>query len=346
VKTQHAKQVEWRLRNVTSPDLTQPIPVITATDIPYLAHANRFQNFSIYVPKTAATSRLIGTPANSFPGSDSQLPLVRYLVYVHGGAWRDPLLTSTSIEAAVAHAFSADDKSAPIAAIASINYTVSQFPTHPTLSYDAIKDNHSDPAREAVHPQHVSDVLRGLAVLRDFGLTDQSYVLSGHSAGACISFQATLQTPGYYGLENVADPPCPAAVLGLNGLYELPALVYGLGASHEHLRDEYDMLLSNAFGADKLAWPAASPARFEPAEVSQRVRERRAPRLVVLDQSTEDQLVPMNQKERLEASLAKVSGLRVVEGNRCAGKHAAPWEQGLPIWESLQDVIRLLQDER
>jgi hypothetical protein len=46
-----------------------------------------------------------------------------------------------------------------------------------------------------------------------------------------------------------------SSVLGLNGLYDLPALVHGLGARHEHLRAEYAMLLSNAFGANRDDWP-------------------------------------------------------------------------------------------
>jgi hypothetical protein len=78
------------------------------------------------------------------------------------------------------------------------------------------------------------------------------------------------------------------------------------------------------------------------SSIAERVREDKAPRLVVLDQSTEDQLVPMNQRERLEATLSKVSGIRVVEGHRCTGTHAAPWEQGIMIWESLQDISALL----
>jgi kynurenine formamidase len=192
----------------------------------------------------------------------------------------------------------------------------------------------------------VSDVLHGLALLRSFGLTDQSYILSGHSCGASLAFQAVLQPPRHYGLEYLPDAPCPAALLGLNGLYDLPELVNGLGASHEHLRDDYERLLSNAFGADKGKWPAASPARFDRAEIAERVRESKAPRLIVLDQSTEDQLVPMNQRQRLEANLSKVSGLRVVEGHRCTGKHAAPLEQGMMIWESLQDILGLLQEEK
>jgi kynurenine formamidase len=341
---QDTTHVKWQFGEVTSPQLPDPVSVVAARDITFLTNANRLQNLSIYLPKTAVTSKLIGTAAISLPSSDSTLP--RYHVHVHGGAWRDPQLTSTSIEPAVAHAFSALDGPAPIIAVASINYTVSQFPTHPALPYDAIKDNHSDLAREAIHPQHVSDVLHGLALLRSLGLTDQSYILSGHSAGATLALQATLQPPRHYGVGDIPDAPCPSAVLGLNGLYDLPELVNGLDASHEQLRDEYEMLLSNAFGADHGKWPAASPAHFDPARIAERVAEGSAPRLVVLDQSTEDQLVPMNQREKLEANLRNVSGLRVVKGHRCTGKHAAPWEQGIMIWESLRDILKLLEEEK
>ena len=250
MRIQDAKHVEWQLAQVTSPHLTRPVSVVAAKDLPYLRNANRLQNLSIYLPETPETTNLIGTTADSLPNADSQSVIPRYHVHIHGGAWRDPQLTATSIEPAVAHAFSATDVSAPISAVASINYTVSQFPTHPTLPYDAIKDNHSDPAREAIHPQHVSDVLHGLALLRSFGLADRSYILSGHSCGACVSFQAILQPPRHYELGYLPEAPCPAALLGLNGLYDLPELVNGLDASHEHLRDDYEMMLSNAFGGD------------------------------------------------------------------------------------------------
>lgn len=209
LRTEDTRHVEWQLAEITSPHLAHPVSVVAAKDIPYLPNANRFQNLSIYLPETPETSSLIGTPASSLPDPDSRAFLPRYLVHIHGGAWRDPQLTSSSIEPAVAHAFSATDVSAPVIAVASVNYTLSQFPAHPALAYEAIKDNHSDPAREATHPQHVSDVLRGLALLRSFGLTDQSYILSGHSCGACLAFQAILQPPRRHGLENLPDAPCP-----------------------------------------------------------------------------------------------------------------------------------------
>jgi hypothetical protein len=111
--------VPWELAQVTSPHLANPAPVIAAKGIPYRPNANRLQNLSLYLPKTPQTASLIGTPANSLPEHDSDLVLPRYHVHIHGSAWRDPDLTSASIEPAVAHAFSATDQSAPIVAVAS-----------------------------------------------------------------------------------------------------------------------------------------------------------------------------------------------------------------------------------
>jgi kynurenine formamidase len=334
--------VQWQTIGVASPSLSEPVTVIAARGIPYVSNANRLQTFNLYLPKTPESETLVGTLASSFPAATATAA-PRYLVHIHGGAWRDPLLTATSIEPTVACAFSTPDSSSTIQAIASLNYTISEFPSHPTLPYHSVRDRHSDLAREAVHPQHVSDVLHALSLLRSFGLTERSFILSGHSCGACLAFQAILQPPSYYGLKDVVDAPCPAAILGLNGLYDLPALVDGLGSSHEHLRGDYESLLSNAFGVDKNKWAAASPACFNPAVVAERVREGKAPPLILLDQSTDDQLVPFNQLEMFEADLRKSEGLSVIRGDRCSGKHAEPWEQGVMVWESVQDTLMHLR---
>ena len=88
-----------------------------------------------------------------------------------------------------------------------------------------------------------------------------------------------------------------------------------------------------------------SPASFDPADIAARIREGNAPRLVVLDQSTEDQLVPMNQKDRLTAALAKIPGLRVAQGHRLTGKHAAPGRKEITICQSLLDTLQLLRED-
>lgn len=351
--TSSRQSVVWQQTEVKSPHIAQPVPVVAAKDIPYVQNGHRFQTLNLYLPRSSENDSLVGQPVDSLPGllSSTRATSPRWQVHIHGGAWRDPQLTAASIEATVAHAFNGDQPG-PISGIASLNYTLSDFPTHPTLPYDAARDNHADASREAVHPQHVRDVLRGLALLKSLGLADGSYILTGHSAGACLSFQAIYQAPrywrlatsSYYDAENnnvdpEEEPPTPAAHVAMNGLYDLPDLVDGLGPSHEQLRDVYADLLGRAFGsADHQA--AASPARFEVAALRARMAEGRLPRLVVLDQSDEDQLVPMNQTEKLEARLREVDGLRVQRGHRCTGRHAAPWEEGIMIWESLLDVLK------
>ena len=337
-----AHSVTWQLGQVKSPHLDDPVDAIIARNIPYVANANRLQNLNIYLPKTAHTTGLVNKPVAALPKFGTRDTLPQWHVHIHGGAWRDPQLSSTSVEAAVAHAFS--DPEHPITAVASINYTLTHFPTHATLPYDIAAANHADPAREAVHPMHIHDVLRGLALLRELGLTDDSYVLSGHSCGACLAFQATLAGPAHWGFDDVSAPPRPAALIGMNGLYDLPDLVHDLGASHGWLSDEYKLLTSNAFGNDESEWPAASPARFDIKELARGVQEGRTPRLIVIDQSSEDQLVSMGQAEKLEAHLKQMSDLRVVRGTRCTGEHAAPWKEGEMIWQGVRDALKLVED--
>jgi acetyl esterase/lipase len=339
------KEGKWHLKDIKSHLTDYSISVIVAKDIPYIDNPNRFQNLTIYLPKTSETIKLLGTHVKEFTFSkeDIQPVLPNYLVHIHGGAWRDPLLDADSIEATVAHAFDTSNDLIPILGIVSINYSLSQFQTHPHFPYDAIKDNHSDISREAIHPQHISDVLHGLNKLRSFGINDHSYILSGHSCGACIAFQTILQPPSYYGLTHLSDPPSPAAILGLNGLYDLPELVYGLGTSHEHLSNDYKGILTNAYGSDENTWATVSPSRFDIKSIRERFLEKKGPALIMVDRSTEDQLVPTTQQEILKANLSNISEIQTIEGKICKGDHALPWKQGLPIWQNVRDILHVLK---
>ncbi len=339
--------IRWQLTSVKSPRIPEAVQVIAAKDIPYFPNANKLQNLSIYLPFTSATSSLVGTIATSLPGIEATASSPNWLVHIHGGAWRDIRLTSSTIEATVAHAFNPkSNNGSRLAGLAALNYTLSPTQSPDWDPYDPVKDNHTHPEREAVHPTHVRDVLHGLKLLRSLGLKDDTYILSGHSAGACLCCQAVLQPPQYYGLGDLPDPPRPAALVGLNGLYDLEQLVHGLGPSHAHLKNDYCDFLSLAFGADQSAWPAESPARFDVDDIAQWVEEGKAPRVMVLDQSVEDQLVPMNQIDRMVLQMQQVSRMKVVLGKRCVGEHAAPWKEGWIIWESVLDVLRILKEER
>ncbi|KAF7531964.1 hypothetical protein G7054_g8390 [Neopestalotiopsis clavispora] len=329
----------WKLTEIKSPNLKHPVSVITAS-LGYLPNSNRFQTINLYVARSPSSEVLVGQPALSLPVSpDERLPQVQ--VHIHGGAWRDPDLTASSIEAAVAHTFVTDDtrENNSIKVVASINYTLSPFPRHPTKPYfnDPSMDKVTDLSRSAIHPRHVHDVLDAFSRLRSLGLSDGRYILTGHSAGACLAFQAILPHTAYWGYAGHVKPPRPIAIIGMNGLYDLPDLVNNLGPQHHDLRDVYADLLGVAFG-DVDIWEMASPARFVELEVPLQVEDK-LPQLIVLDQSQEDQLVPFNQTEKMENTLSHIGSLEVVRGTRCVGRHAAPWEQGYMIYQNVQDVL-------
>ncbi|KAK1855930.1 Kynurenine formamidase 2 [Colletotrichum chrysophilum] len=337
-----SNNTQWQLTEVKSPNLDQPVPVVAALNLPYVNNGHRFQTLNIYLPKTNQTNNLLGQPVANLPTYSPANGIPCWQVHIHGGAWRDPELTSTSIEPAAAHAFARSDTKHPITAIISMNYTLSPFPTHPTLPYDPTKGDSSDPSRDGHHPDHIRDVLQGFAFLRTLGLYDDSYILSGHSAGACLAFQSTLRAPQAWGLDAAMEPPRPVAVVGMNGLYDLPGLVHDLGSSHASLKDVYQGFQSITFGPDQAKWEAPSPSHVPVDELEQRVKSGKAPRLIMIDQSAEDQLVPTNQADRLEAHLNGIAGLRVVRGTQCEGRHAAPWEEGYMVWNSVQDILKHL----
>ncbi|KAH6880742.1 hypothetical protein B0T10DRAFT_411896 [Thelonectria olida] len=342
--TDKIDDVNWQLTDVTNPLTKEKVTVYTAKHIPYVSDANRFQNVTIYAPKTSESSVSVGNSVTSLPSFEHHSKIPQWHVHIHGGAWRDPHLDSSSIEATVAHAFAFADSNAPISAIASTNCTLSPFPTHPTLPYSPTKGDQVDLARNAMHPGHVKDVLEAFALLRSLGLTDDSYILSGHSAGACLAFLSVLFKPLHWG-SRAPWPPRPAAVVGLNGLYNMQDLVYGLGDSHAHLADVYKNLLGIAFGPHESKWVPGSPARFNEEVLAENVRQGKVVQLVLLDQSPEDKLVPLNQTDNLEARLKRVQGVHVFSGHRCQGRHDAPWEEGNMIWETIQDVLKILHKQ-
>jgi kynurenine formamidase len=334
---------------VTSPNLDHPVPVVAAK-VSYVKNGNGFQNIQIYLPNARFTHDVIGKPVSSLFATPAEpgFPSPHVQVHIHGGAWRDPNLTATSIEAAVAHTFSGawSSQDRRITAIVSINYTLSPFPNHPELPYhnNPERDAAIDLSRSAAHPQHIYDVLQAFVLLRSLGLQDGSYVLSGHSAGACLVAQTMLAPPSYWNFEERNAPPRPAAILCMNGLYDLPDLVDALGATHQHLQEVYADLITIAFGSDRGAWASASPTRLSSKVIATSLQEG-GPTLVVLDQSPDDQLVPINQTDKFEALMRSVHGLKVVRANRCVGKHAAPWEEGYIISDGVQDVLKILDKD-
>jgi kynurenine formamidase len=241
-----------------------------------------------------------------------------WIVYIHGGAWYDPEQDSTTFTR-IQSILLDSPISSKVSGYASINYRLSSYPSHPTNP-----SNPSDPARNAKHPDHINDVLTALLYLQEtYGFEDR-YVLVGHSCGATLAMQTAMKR--YWGSQyestfalslNVVPP---LAVVGLEGLYDLPLLV----TNHKDV-PEYRDFVTNAFGPH--GWDAVSPTAGD--------YEESWPdgKLVVLGHSNDDSLVESGQWERMKEVLEgqgwkEESKARNVVHFECKGDHDEVWETG------------------
>ncbi|KAK0705407.1 Alpha/Beta hydrolase protein [Lasiosphaeris hirsuta] len=277
--------------------------------LPYLAPTRggtALHTLDIWLPSLLTTTSTLP----SGPGT--------WLIYIHGGAWRDPAVTAASFTAAASRllqrAATAAAGPTPLAGIASLNYRLSPHPGHPAPG---------DPARAAAHPDHIADVLAGLAFLQRAGAARGRYVLVGHSCGATLALQAVMH-PRRWGVE--AEVGKPAVVVGFNGLYDLAGFIRAPPEGWEGLVGPYEEFIRGAFGPEEAVWRAVCPATAEG---------------VVLVQSREDTLVPSSQLESMRVYLEGWVGevrTEVVEVED-AGDHDDMWGRGDKMAEVLWDVL-------
>ncbi|KAF4119596.1 N-formyl-L-kynurenine hydrolase [Geosmithia morbida] len=279
------------------------------------------------------------SPPPSSSSSSNSSPL--WIVYIHGGAWRDPEITHTSFNATIDSLTSSTttttsssssasstvntspSPSSPplrpgIAGFASIDYRLSPHPDYP-------QDPSSTPVNElrsARHPDHLRDVQSGLTLLsREYNLQDDRYILVGHSAGATLSFQ-TLTTSSHDGGDR--GSPLPAAVVGVAGIYDLRGIDERHGGG-------YAGFISGAFGDDAREWDAASPARFEGdyGALLGRKDEGGGPaqRKIFLVRSVEDELVDSAELQGMKSRLER-DGVKVKAVDDLTGHHDDVWRGG------------------
>ena len=278
------------------------------TGIPYKTDANALQTFDVWIsaerfgndydePRKSASAAEAQVSSSPHPAVlprisdlyDYETPHGKpqkrlWVVYIHGGAWRDPGITSASFERTVHSSLHGDTRIFPstpkdanalksclhhtskIAGFASLNYSLCAYPSHP--KDPAFKSPYVGPvypSRLAQHPDHLNDVMAGIRCLQDlFGFTE-NYVLCGHSCGAALAFQCVKgshdllphwpivpnrgQMPGKYPLPTIAEP---LAIIGLNGIYNFPSLVDKLPERLCHLLPAYTEFLTEAFGKSEV----------------------------------------------------------------------------------------------
>ncbi len=243
--------------------------------------------------------------------------LLRRDSYIHGGAWRDPLVYASSFESTIEHLVHNRGES-EVVGYASINYRLSEYLNHPTRP-----SSPEDPSRNAQHPEHINDVTRALLYLEKKYAIDGRYVLVGHSCGATLAFQV----PGVYNLEDV---PLPACIIGSEGIYDLKALL----KVHDHV-PFYRQFTVAAFGEVEKAWEEASPCSSTAPAIWANVRT------LIISHSEDDDLVEKGQATNM---LERVADTREWHGQSryvpASGTHNEMWERGSELARVIKEGLQ------
>lgn len=181
-----------------------------------------------------------------------------------------------------------------------------------------------------------------------------NYVLLGHSCGATLAFQVLMDvarwsssssssssvseetTPTTTGAAPIRKVSKPVAVIGLDGLYDLPGLIKDPGEKHARWIPEYEAFTRFAFGDDEQTWYDVSPI-----SVKDWVGEwGRNDGKVVLVQSKDDTLVPYRQLKGMYHALKPsiAAGLDVFE-LPASGDHDELWQTGDQIAGIIVEVV-------
>jgi kynurenine formamidase len=290
--------------------------------ISYTSNSSSLQTLDLWLPRAPSKS-------------DSRDTI--WVIYVHGGAWRDPMQDSQCVQPTIKHLQHGHaDTLEKIVGIASINYRLSPYPSHPT---DPSKPD--DPQRNVRHPHHVQDVHSAIEYLKkEYGLA--RWIGVGHSCGATL----LLQYVAGIGLSQACSTR-PEALILLEGIYSIPLLLqHHLPPScPENISRIYHDFIKGAFG-ESSTYDAQSP-------VSGAYTESAWPsaRLVVLGHSAEDELVEVAQRDVMLARLEDegwkdaTAATRTVTIRDLAGGHDETWEDGLQIAGLIDDAVRFLHSD-
>ncbi|KAJ5436785.1 hypothetical protein N7445_007670 [Penicillium cf. griseofulvum] len=288
-----------------------------------------------------------------------------WVIFIHGGAWRDPVVTSESFGATESIL---REKGLPISGFASISYRLSAHPNHPQDPNTAPKD-----FQDAKHPDHIRDVEAALALLQNTYGFGTRYILVGHSCGATLAFQAVMgavsghreqASPGSTGKPDTSVgfvsaspgplPPAltaqPTAIVGVAGIYDLRRL----RDTHADI-SAYQEFIEGAFGMDEVLWDGVSPAQMAGSRGVD--CGWKSGRLAVLAYSQDDELVDASQTEVMKEALgnwekteAQIPKQELLHGDRrvrvlsISGAHDEAWENGEQLARAVTFAFEQLQE--
>lgn len=171
-----------------------------------------------------------------------------------------------------------------------------------------------------------------------FGIGDgegeEPYVLYGHSCGATLALQVVM------GLEGGAVPvPMPAAVVGLQGMYDLAGLNARFGGA-------YAEMIAGAFGDDEEVWVEVSPARFKGVFGETWDAFRKGKGVVMLAYSRQDEWIDMAEIDAMERRLRveAAGGPQIQTRKDLTGGHDAVAEDGRTVGTVLMETVDKLDN--
>ncbi|KND93476.1 Kynurenine formamidase [Tolypocladium ophioglossoides CBS 100239] len=250
-----------------------------------------------------------------------------WVIFIHGGAWRDPRNTLEDFMPSIKHMLSSHDIAQfALRGFVSIDYRLSPYADFPQDPAEA----HSPELRRARHPDHILDVRAALKFLESEYQLAKDYVLVGHSAGATLAYQLLMGEAALAGQRMPQTVPLPAAVIGISGIYDL------VGLNNRH-GGNYAGFISAAFGTDQKAWQRASPASFAGS-----IKENwPGSPYSLLAHSAEDSLIDSLETESMAAKLAK-DGVDLSVVKDLTGEHDFVWQDGSQVARLVAQVLERL----
>ncbi|RAL59619.1 hypothetical protein DID88_006478 [Monilinia fructigena] len=254
------------------------------------------QTLSIYRRKSPENEKpLMGAVSESTTNSTRI-----WIIYIHGGAWRDPLVTSSCILPTANRLLHSSFES-KVFSFASINYRLSSHPSFPQDSSSVPKHTY----RNAKHPDHIQDICSALSYLQSKYSIQDKYLLFGHSCGATLAMQILM---GKEFLNSCGIPyeslsfNLPKYFLGVAGIYDLRLL------RDKNPHPAYNDFLTQAFGSNEEVWDEVSPARFPNFE-----EFGKSGKILAFATSRDDELVDEKQIDVMLENAQNVGGGVVVQ---------------------------------
>ncbi|KAF7865599.1 uncharacterized protein EAF02_010022 [Botrytis sinoallii] len=310
------------MTNQDDPSVNTPVDFLRE-DVKY-AEEHDLQTLSIFTKQTRDDKLLMGV------GEPFTTPSKIWVIYIHGGAWRDPLETSSSFIPTMNSLVTSSVES-KIASFASINYRLSSHPSFPQDSSSIPKHEY----RNAKHPDHLKDICSALSYLQSKYSIEDQYLLLGHSCGATLSMQISM---GKEYLHSCGIPDeqlnfkLPRYVLGVAGIYDLRLL------RQTHPDPAYNQFLTQAFGSDEQLWDEVSPAKYSTFEEFEK-----SGKILAFATSPDDELVDEIQIDVMLRNLHGINGVVVKNlKNHLKGTHNKIWETG-NLAHAIVEVLNLLE---